>query len=115
MQHITLDDQVYQVASTDAARLNLSVDTYLSTLIMKTAVVPNPENGAISKNGLSQQPEPLESIEDEVSRRIREAGSPAKALFGLFADEPELVDAVLADIMESRSKRWRLPDEKSTS
>ena len=56
-----------------------------------------------------------ESIKEEVNRRIKEAGSPGKALLGLFSDVPELVDAVLDDIMASRARRWQRLDEKSPS
>jgi hypothetical protein len=57
----------------------------------------------------------MESVKDEVARRIKEAGSPGKALIGLFSDIPEVMDAIVADAMAARSEPWRLPDDESNS
>jgi hypothetical protein len=57
----------------------------------------------------------MESVKDEVARRIKEAGSPGKALIGLFSDIPEVMDAIVADAMVARSEPWRLPDDESNS
>jgi hypothetical protein len=46
------------------------------------------------------------SAKDEVARRIKEAGSPGKALIGLFSDIPDVMDAIVADAMESRARRF---------
>jgi hypothetical protein len=117
MQHITLtlEDQDYRDVSTKAAQLNLSVDTYLHTLIMKSAGESHAENGSIAKNGKFPFPEVPESIKEEVDRRIKEAGSPGKALIGLFSDIPDVMDAIVADAMAARSEPWRLPNDESTS
>lgn len=84
MREIKVNDQVYQRIEEEAARLHLTVDTYLSTLLMRDAG----HHGDISK---------------EVSG------------IGLFADAPELVDAVMADIMELRARRWQNTDDESHS
>ncbi len=84
MREIKIDDQVYQRIEEEAARLHLSVDTYLSTLLMREA-------------GRDRD------LPKEVSG------------IGLFADAPELVDAVLADIMEFRARRWQNTNEESHS
>jgi hypothetical protein len=35
MQQITVDDRVYEAVSTEAARLNQNIDTYVSTVLMR--------------------------------------------------------------------------------
>ncbi len=88
MQHITvtLEDQDYQAFSRAALRLNQSVDTYVSALLMA-----------------------------QIGTRGTDVNSAIQSGIGLFADAPELVDAVLANIMESRARRWQHPDDASHS
>ena len=80
MQQITLtiDDQTYRNLSTEAAEHDLNMDTYAAALFM-----------------------------EKIGKREPDIDSPLQSWIGLFADEPELVDAVLADIMESRARPWQ--------
>jgi hypothetical protein len=84
MKQISIDDHTYERLESEAARLHLSVDTYLSTVLMRQAA----QERAIPKS--------ISGI-------------------GLFADIPDVMDAIVADAMAARSKPWRLSDEESSS
>jgi hypothetical protein len=83
---LTLDDQAYRDLSTEATRHNLNMDTYAAAVLM-----------------------------EKIGKRESDIDSPLQSGIGLFADVPELVDAVLADIMESRARRWQDIDDESNS
>ncbi len=115
MKQINIDDEVYEQIEKEATRLHLDVDTYLSTVLMREAGESQTANGSMPQNSKFIWPEVSESVQEEIDRRIREAGSPGKALIGLFSDIPEVMDAIVADAMAARSKPWRLPNDESTS
>ena len=96
MQHITvtLEDQDYQAFSREALRLNQSVDTYVSALLM----------AQIAEEG-----------QEDIRMKDFDMNSPMHTGIGLFSDVPELMDAIVADAMANRSKPWRLPDDEKAA
>jgi hypothetical protein len=86
MRSINLDDKVYTIAEKRANLRHLTVDEFISRLVA-----------------------------DEVALRIETAGSPGKALMGLFADIPDVMDSIVADAMAARSEPWRLPNDESST
>ena len=84
MQNITLEDQVYQAVSIEAARLNMNVDTYISTTLLG-------EIGRAANNKL---------------RSKMESG------IGLFADLPDSFDAVMESILDDRNLPWDMINDK---
>ena len=79
MQHITveLEDSAFSHLSEEASRLNQSVDTYASTLLLA-----------------------------QIGKRNVDIRSPLESGIGMFADVPDTFEEVMNDIMESRSRRW---------
>jgi hypothetical protein len=83
---VTLDDQTFCDLSNEAAQHNLNMDTYAAAVLM-----------------------------EKIGKRESYIDSSLHTGIGLFADVPELVDAVLADIMESRARRWQDLHDRSNS
>ena len=87
MQNITLEDGVYRAISTEAARHNLDIDTYVSSILLR-----------------------------EIGHTIRsEPRSKFESGIGLFADLPDSFDTAMESILDDRDKPWDLHNEESNT